>query len=93
VRAVIQSLSTFGSNEAAGEPKTKMKLAKKYTHYINRWDRSGEKITPYASLEEAKQGAQVRWEIAHYTDKPKYDICERDGTVVARLVDGNIESV
>jgi hypothetical protein len=86
VRAVIQSLSTFGSNEAAGEPK-------KYTHYINRWDRSGEKITPYASLEEAKQGAQVRWEIAHYTDKPKYDICERDGTVVARLVDGNIESV
>lgn len=67
----------------------RMKLAKKYTHYVARTD-APEKITPCTSLDEAKRCAEIQWEIAHYKDKPQYDICERDGRVVAFLVDGSV---
>lgn len=61
-----------------------MKLAKKYSHYLQRTD-SPEKIVPCISLEDAKQRAETRWEIAPYTDKPSYDICDRSGKVVASV--------
>ena len=61
-----------------------MKLANKYSHYLQRTD-SPEGIIPCVSLDEAIQRAETRWEIAPYTDKPAYDICDRSGVVVASL--------
>ena len=65
-----------------------MKLAKKYTHYVNRVDAPMKPI-PCSSLEEAKRVAQTHSDIAHYRDIPTLDVCERYGTVVATLFEGN----
>ena len=61
-----------------------MKLAKKYSHYLQRTD-SPEGIIPCVSIADARRRAETRWEIAPYAEKPVYDICDRSGEVVESL--------
>lgn len=49
-----------------------------------------EQIVACESLEDAERVAETQWELAHYTDKPQYDIQDRCGNLVAYLIDGRL---
>lgn len=64
-----------------------MHLAKKYTHYIARTDAPA-KIVPCLSLADARETAETITQLAHYSDTPSLSICDRDGTEIAAMHQG-----